>query len=693
MILEWLFMGALLAAAILPVALRSHSFAIRAGLLLLLAGGLAGIYWWETRLDQRVKSVAQLIVPHQERPGGYVSSVNCQSCHPDQYASWHRSYHRTMTQIPSPESMRGDFNNMQLTLDGYEYRLERRGEEFWVDMVDPDWKFEQVQKMEEYLRGQGPVPPAREANPPRVQKRISLMTGSHHMQAYWVPGKYGNQEFSFPFTFLFEQNRWVPRRDVFLKDPQASRLEQIWNVNCIGCHSTAGQPRQNTNTGIFDTRVAEFGIACEACHGPGETHLRLNANPRRRYDLHLAKKPDPSIVNPARLSAKKSSEVCGQCHGITKTPSADEWRQNGMEFHPGEDLETRATLMQYAKFAPSMRKGFFWNDGMVRVSGREYNGLSESPCFRGGDFSCLSCHSLHQSSPTNQLARGMESNLACLQCHKSFEKNLEQHTHHPAASSGSLCYNCHMPYTTYGLLKGLRSHQISNPNVGTHVKTGRPNACNLCHLDKTLDWTSRNLFEWYKITPENLSTDDQSVAASIVTALKGDAGQRALIVWHMGWKPAREISGDSWFAPFLAPMLEDPYSAVRYIAGRSLGRLPGFENFSYDYVGPSKDRQRARREAMERWSRHFQPVVNPTLLLGPDGRPDQPGIDTLLQSRNTRILELLNEITGNKSPASKGGKIIRRRSGSPGPAPSPHRLVGPFDFFDPWPGSGIAAWF
>src|SRR5258708_4673837 len=127
--------------------------------------------------------------------------------------------------------------------------------------------------------------------------------------------------------------------------------------------------------------------------------------------------------------------------------NADEWRQNGMGFHPGDDLESKATLLQSAKIPASRRKGYFWGDGMIRVSGREYNGLVESPCFQKGEMSCLSCHSMHESSPTNQLARGMESNLACLQCHKSFEKNVPEHTHHTAGSSGSLCYNCHMPYT------------------------------------------------------------------------------------------------------------------------------------------------------------------------------------------------------------------------------------------------------
>src|SRR4051812_38593332 len=37
--------------------------------------------------------------PIQVRVDGYRSSDGCRACHPSQYASWHASYHRTMTQL------------------------------------------------------------------------------------------------------------------------------------------------------------------------------------------------------------------------------------------------------------------------------------------------------------------------------------------------------------------------------------------------------------------------------------------------------------------------------------------------------------------------------------------------------------------------------------------------------------------
>ena len=67
--------------------------------------------------------------------------------------------------------------------------------------------------------------------------------------------------------------------------------------------------------------------------------------------------------------------------------------------------------------------------------------------------------------------------------------------------------------------------------------------------------------------------------------LRGDAGQRALIAWSMGWTPAREASGAGWMAPFLSTLLIDPYAAIRYIAGRSLRRLPEYEPRVGDEVG------------------------------------------------------------------------------------------------------------
>ena len=59
---------------------------------------------------------------------------------------------------------------------------------------------------------------------------------------------------------------------------------------------------------------------------------------------------------------------------------------------------------------------------------------------------------MHQSPPDDQLSAGMGGDDACLKCHETYARGLERHTHHEPGSSGSRCYNCYAPHTTYGLL-------------------------------------------------------------------------------------------------------------------------------------------------------------------------------------------------------------------------------------------------
>src|SRR5213592_2079045 len=67
---------------------------------------------------------------------GYVSSRTCRACHPGQYASWHASYHRTMTQVATPESIATSFDGVRV--EAGSMALERRGDQLWAEFEDPD---------------------------------------------------------------------------------------------------------------------------------------------------------------------------------------------------------------------------------------------------------------------------------------------------------------------------------------------------------------------------------------------------------------------------------------------------------------------------------------------------------------------------------------------------------------------------
>jgi hypothetical protein len=132
--------------------------------------------------------------------------------------------------------------------------------------------------------------------------------------------------------------------------------------------------------------------------------------------------------------------------------------------------------------------------------------------------------------------------------------------------------------------------------VKESIDAGRPNACNLCHLDRTLAWTNGALARWYGTTPMPLDADERRVAAAVLWLLRGDAGQRAIVADAMGRASAKDASGAEWSAPFLAQLLVDPYSAVRYVAFRSLRSLPrcarAFPDRRGDQVGAAPRRWR-----------------------------------------------------------------------------------------------------
>jgi hypothetical protein len=601
---------------------------------------LLAAWRWDVDAGRRhhVATLRAREVPREGRPGGYVSSAACAACHPQPHASWHASFHRTMTQYARPDTVRAPFEGVGplRTKDGH-LELARRGDEFWVTSV----------------RGQG-------AAAARKEYRVGLLTGSHHMQIFWLGTGAGNGQLMMPYAFLLDEGRWVPARDTFLADPTIDWNFDLWNGECLQCHVTAGQPRPSGAGRAMDSRAAELGIACESCHGPGEAHVTANQSPWRRYvqSWRASKgQGDPTIINPARLDPRASLDVCGQCHGIHGIRDHADFLAEGFRYRPGEPLEASRALVvpgradsaplvkAFTQADPQWLESRFWKDGMVRVTGREWNAVVRSPCHARGPMTCLSCHSMHGYEDRDaQLAPGRRGPEACLGCHQDLRTKVEAHTHHAAGSPGSDCYNCHMPYTSYGLLKAVRSHEIDSPSARTAMATGRPTACNLCHLDRSLGWAADHLSAWYGQDPVSVDEADRTVAAAARLALRGDAGQRALVAWSMGWEPARRASGDEWLAVYLILALGDDYSAVRATAGRSLRTLPGYEDVAYDYVAPPEEIERATDAIIARWGRMRRSPLSPEkaarLLMRPDGNLLTDRVRREVAERDTRSMEL-----------------------------------------------------
>ena len=642
--LELVILSGLLLAAVLPF-LRQAKRQKVAGLVALTLALTAGLGYFKYTMDSRNDaSRAALLAstPAQARlkpvtapNNAYTSSQTCRACHPSEYKSWHNSYHRTMTQLAKSGAILGKWHGTRLPLGQATLQLEheQKRDEFWVNTVGADGIKTDSQ-------------------------RVTMTTGSHHLQVYWTADANGNLQHPFPFGWLIADQKWVPVQDTFLRDPHLAAPDAKWNNVCIKCHAVAGRPGIDARTRTVNTETAELGISCEACHRPAGAHIAHYQNPVNRYISHLGDKAVHAILNPGSetLDHRLSAQACGQCHSYQYTPNPLDWLRNGPRFLPGNELNANTTVVHASTFIANGKQpdghphpggewlgDRFWPDGMVRVTGREYNGLLDTACFQRGKMSCLSCHSMHGYLDNNdQLAPRMETNEACLKCHDDFRDNLTAHTHHAADSTGSLCYNCHMPHTTYGLLSGIRSHQIDSPSVEAHLKTGRPNACNLCHLNQTLEWSSSHLTKWYDHRQPKLDNDDKSISAMLKMLLKGDAGQRAIAAWNMGWEPARKASGGNWQAPWLIRTMNDPYAAVRYIAHKALMADPAFAGTPFDYTAPLAKRATQIDAISERRADAglLGQAPHAQLLLDAQGKPLEDVADRLTRQRDNRPITL-----------------------------------------------------
>lgn len=541
-------------------------------------------------------------------PGRYVTSSQCQGCHPRQHSSWHDSWHRTMTQEATSESVVAPFDNVRLQRHGEVIDLSRKDNQFFATRVQVDG--EQERRSE--------------------SRQIVMTTGSHLMQTYWV--KIGSEFRQLPWFFHIQEQMWIPSADTFLNPPPGDQNSGRWNNTCIKCHTTGGVPGFDGTS--FNTTVAELGIACEACHGPGDKHIAWH------QESHATELPNAEVrlVNPAELPNHLGSQICGQCHSSSQARDQRRWLAMGSRYRPGDDhtrefrhAEVDSGVEEDQKYL----KDSFWADGTCRVGGDEYLGISKSACFQKGKLSCMTCHSMHNSDPTDQLRDTAKSNEVCLTCHSRYRVGLEQHTHHNADSAGSNCYNCHMPHTSFALMKAIRSHRIDIPETGHSTIGSRPNACNLCHLDRPLNWTAERLADWYGRPPTVMDEIDRTTSAAVLWLLRGDAMQRVITAWHMGWEHAQTASGSRWQAPLLAQSLSDSYSVIRFVAWRSVRNLPGFQSFSIDYPGDDKSQSESLLRVIDFWKQTPVDILNPeAVLITPEGALDTEAVRRLRSQRD-----------------------------------------------------------
>ena len=578
-----------------------------------------------------VRSVAiDVTTPVDLTRVSYATSRTCVMCHPGRFETWHRTFHRTMTQRADRSAVLGNFEDARLVYQGVPSRFTREGERHYIETLSPDGAME--------------------------RHEVVMTVGSRRIQQYVT--RIGGRHVRLPLAWNIEERRWIHLNGGFLH-PDGSDFNThraIWDNNCIFCHNVKGQPRYDERTDGFDSRTAEIGIACEACHGPAEEHVRRNRDPLRRYLLHAGGR-DPTILSPREMTPVRQIQLCGHCHGqrLPNPPQRlAEFILVGDPYTAGEDLGTFTTPIAAHTELPGVDlRQRFWRDGTPRLTAYEYQGLLMSKGHAGTELTCISCHDMHGGDPRGMIRPEMRGPRGCLQCHQDIARDVRAHTHHDATGPGSDCYGCHMPPTTYGLLAIHPSHRITNPDPARAARAEMPDACTLCHTDRTARWAANATRRWYgEDVAEAAPGDDDGIAETVRALLGGDVVQRAVAVNAMTQEASytADATARLWGVPFLLLTMEDRYPAVRHFAYRGLSRLvrraqtasgapasAPLPDFDYLADGPERDEALARCWSWWRsLDRRRIPHPGPAVPLDPDLMPIHTEVAALTarQSRN-----------------------------------------------------------
>ena len=127
--------------------------------------------------------------------------------------------------------------------------------------------------------------------------------------------------------------------------------------------------------------------------------------------------------------------------------------------------------------------------GMATWNSTEYADAMRGSCY--SKLTCMNCHNPHEAIGHKWPLSPLQDDQLCIKCHQQYEspEAIRKHSHHETDSAGSRCMNCHMPRMNEGLQDVVRTHMIFSPTNSEMIESNQPNACNLCHTEKSIDWT------------------------------------------------------------------------------------------------------------------------------------------------------------------------------------------------------------
>ena len=399
-------------------------------------------------------------LPGPQAGSGYVEDSICGGCHVQQYHDWLGSHHDLAMQEATERTVLGDFGSATFSHFGVVSRFFRRDGRFFVGTDGPDGMLEEFE--------------------------IRYTFGAEPLQQYLVPLPGGRLQ-ALGIAWSTVDGEWFhlyPDEPIAAGDPlHWTGWRQNWNSGCADCHSTNLNLNYDETRRIYRTTWSAIDVGCQSCHGPGQRHVawvdgRQPTGASVTGDIGLSVHYGDSAVE---------IESCAACHSLRS---------------PVRHSRSPADAF-LDSFRPTLLDPQFYHaDGQILGEVYEYGSFVQSRMFAEG-VRCSDCHNPHS------LELHVLGNAVCEQCHHpdaprdrfptltAKDYNSADHHFHPEGSDGARCVSCHMPERTYMIVDRRRDHSFRIPRPEVSAALGSPDACTMCHADRSQEWAAQAIAAWY----------------------------------------------------------------------------------------------------------------------------------------------------------------------------------------------------
>ena len=556
-------------------------------------GGGALTVWWEGEPATAVTPVNRLVrrTGSNIHPADYIGPAACQKCHQKNFDSWSQHSHRRMNALATEETVQGDFRDgAHIDYRGGVATFGRDADGYYMELhrgdIDRRYAIRQTigSRFYQYYVGRlvkGPEPPG------------SAIRVTDHV---------------LPFGYWLDRRQWVPVVHVGIDEsPDDERLDPFDvgisarpispYYQCNSCHTTMPLGDELVRNHAALTRHAPLPLHWRMPDYLQEIHPEIGVTAAeapnmsddqvRRLMRHLHQFEAPEHAIALGIS-------CESCHlGCKEHAMGNQLKPSFFPYSPYLQAEWNGAATDGLATGPAHRN-VNWACGRCHAGERPYyaggmstwNSTEYSDAMKGSCYSqlrCIDCHNPHQTIGKQWTRTAAEDDASCVKCHASLgdAEAMSAHTHHPVASEGSRCLNCHMPRINEGLQDVVRTHTIFSPTKPEMIEANQPNACNLCHVEQSIQWTLGYLDQWY----------GKKYDANKLAATYADQREPALLGWLKSRSEAVRLVStralrdrdDNFGLAELVRVLDDPYLLNRQFALICLEQKRGVSLQEYGY--------------------------------------------------------------------------------------------------------------